>query len=382
MFTAVAQDVLALDRSKYSEELIAVLSQLANCAATLDHYGQLEVNYDGYYFTEGVNVPVPTTGTYFDGGFPPAAGEFHNPAAVAQVQPNGNIIIKNGGGINFQGVWLQRPSPIQSSDELKVTFVSPGDVAVNNVIVVGNILNGRGQFKIINDVILWVGDNNTGGNLVSVGDQTITLTDSLGNAPRVAGCLDPYAVDLYSVATNLNATADLINLRADFTVAIRLRIKYLAIRVEQYWSYRETDPPSAVPGVKLQGEWALDGGIPKLRFTAYTTPADISPTSIGVPARIGREYPDGSCLAVFVRWEQSTKKLTLNVLQPGDTGGSSTNDETTWSPTYGDYIVSEGSEKYLQIRGEAATVASFYFERFAIWNSRLSDAEVKYDFTY
>lgn len=386
MFTNVAQDIAAL--VDQPEELIRVLSQLANCASTLDHYGGLQVEYDGYHHStntvetyQGMNDGDVSAGEWDQpANFPKAGGVFVNPAAIA-FRENNRFVIE-WATINVNGVWLQRPSPAQAADDIKVTLLTPGDLVVNNLIVAGNILNAQGQWQVIGNVILWVADNNVGGNLVSIGDQTVTLTDNAGTAPRVAGCYDPYAVDLYSVATNLHTYADLIDLRNDFTVAIRLRIKYQAIRTENFWSYRETNPPSAVAGIKLTGEWALDAGTPKLRFTASTTPTDISPTAVGVPARIGREYPDGSCLAVFFRWDQSAKTITLNVLQAGDTGGSSTNDETTWAGSYGEYILSEGSEKYLQIRGENVPQAGFYMERFAIWNYRLEDSEVIYEFTY
>lgn len=390
MFTDIAQKLRVL-RATQPPQLIDALIQLSNCAAGIDHRGQLVVDYDGYWHHTNTAEQfhafdtADTTGgdaAGVVGVLPPAGGVMVNPAAVANLV-NGNVQLQGGTALTVNGVWYARPSPAQPADN-PTGLVVAGNVVVNNLWMRGNILNALGQFQIIANVLLWVADNTTGGDLVSVGDRQITLTDNAGTAPRVAGCIDTYAVDLYSTATNLHVYEDLIDLRSDFTVAIRLKLKYISIRTEQYWSYRETNPPSAVPGVKLQGEWQFDffSGTNKLRFTASTTPADISPTGVGVPARVGREYPDGSCLSVFVRWNQASKILTLNVLQPGDVGGAATNDETTWSGSYGEYILSEGSEKYLQIKGEGVPQAAFYMDRFAIWGSRLSDGDVKYDWSF
>lgn len=385
MFTSVAQDVRALDPTKYTPELLRVLGQLANCAAEIQHYGEIQDDFDGYFHSTntGEEFHALSTDNFagdmdVPGVVPHAALMLVNPAAIF-VQ--GQQEIHGGAAINVQGVWLQRPSPAQSNDTFQVTLVSPHDIQVNNLVVV-NVLNAQGNFQLVANVIVWVANANAGANLISIGDYQYTLVDTIGSAPRIPGCRDTHSVDLATTATTLAITQDLINLRADFTVAIRLKLVWQSNRTEHYWEYRESIVPFTVAGVKLQGEWADVNGTPKLRFTASTTPTDISPTGVGVPARSGREYPSGSCVAVFVRWRQSDKTLTLNVLQEGDVGSSATNDEVVWSPSYGDYILSEGPDTYLQIRGEDAPAASMYMERFAIWNHRLSDSQVRYDFSY
>lgn len=384
MFTNVAQDIAAL--VDQPEELIRVLSQLANCASTLDHYGGLQVEYDGYHHSTNTVETYQwlnddTDGWTQNGQFPKAGGRLVNRGANVIRQNNRFVIDRLTLGVD--GVWVLRSNRKQRVNDLDVNLVTDGDVVVNNLIVVGNILNRLGNWVVIGNVLVWVMDNNLGFDVVSFGDQTITLTDNNGTAPRVPGCYDPYAADLYSVATNFHAYSDVIDLRNDFTVAIRLKIKYNLNANEHYWSYREDSPPFTVKSLWMTGEWALDGGVLKCRIAANVTPENLSPSGVGVSARVGREYPDGTCLAVFMRWKQSTKVLTLNVLRPGDAGGSATNeDAAAWPGHYGDYIKNGGSEPYLQIKGEGVPQAAFYFERFAIWNHRLEDSAVVYEFTY
>ena len=386
MYTNVFQDAAALEGP---EELIRVLTQLSNCASSLDHQGNFLVEYDGYVNStntvetyQGMNTGDPSAGEWDQpANFPNAGGVFVNPAAVAVVNDNEKFRIE-GVAINVQGVWLQRPSPAQDQDTFKITTLSPGDMAARGVIVGGNILNLQGQFAIVGNVLVWIANGVAGDNLVSIGDQQLTLDDS-GTAPRVAGCLDPYAVDLVSTASRLSYDGDVLDLRADFTVAMRLKpIFDTSAAILHYLSYRETTAPSTVYGIRLTGEVALSGSTLKVRFTFGATPSDISPTGVAVPARVGREYPSGSCLAVWMRWDQDTQTMTLNVLQPGDVGGSDTNDELTWSPSDGEHILSEGTSKNLTVRGENTPSASFYFDRLAIWNHRKSDSFVRYDFQY
>lgn len=356
MFTSVAQDALALSPTEYSEELIKVLSQLANCAATLEHHGPLVVDYDGNYFSTSTAEQFHT----FDNDpitLPNAGGIFVNP---------------NGNAVNAEGVIMHRPN------EAGVAMVVDGDMEIDDLLVTGSILGGDGEFAV--GGITWT-PGGTPGDVSTPGFDFI-LTDP-DSAARVAGCYDTYAADCSSAINPFTAYGDLINLRRDFTIGFRFKPVFASppsVAVVDFYSYREAVNVSARTSVYLYGEIALYGSLYKMKMHAAVVPAKTNPTGSAVPARVGREYVSNSCLSVFMRWKQSTKTMTLNVLRPGETGGDDTNDTLALDVADGTYILSDGSDKRMIIQGGDGTVARFYWDRMTIWNHHLSDGQVRYEF--
>jgi hypothetical protein len=364
---------------------------MANCASTLDHYGTLEVDYDGYRNTtntlEEYHTFEDTTddstgdGQVILGNLPHGGVILVNNGVVVR-RENDVWVIKNGVTLATNGVIVHRTTHTTDDNITNVNLVVEGNIVVKNLIVVNNIVNFHNQFQIIVNVIVWVVNNN--GDITSFGDYHFVLVDGY-TAPRVAGCYDTYAADCATGSRPFTCAEDVLDLRNDFTIALRFKPIFTSPPSNAnvtFLSYRETTSPSTRFGVRLHGAISSYSGTYKIKMDAATTPADISPSSVGISARVGREYESGTCLTAFIRWNQTSKILTLNVLRPGDVGGTDTNDETTWDVTYGDYILSEGSSKLFQVQGEDTPFALFYWDRVAIWNHRLADGEVRYDFVY